>query len=243
MKRAFQFIAACCFATGLFVQKAPAIQINLLSESHSTFIQRGELSGNPFESRTNFSYSPLSDRYTSADTYHPVTAQADASLFSIFTRAEAEVHPIYRGYAMASVCTELLFSPQNDVTTGLQMEFFTAGQFAYGGNDVSLFDVTTDSLLWSCHDEGLVLGNIPWVFDESRNGMAAVMDFSTELLASHDYRLVMSSWSSSSVPDSDERLTKIYGFSYGLEVPEPTSLTLLSVAGIALISRGQSRRR
>ncbi len=220
---------------------ASAIQIELKSTQYSTYVARGELSGLPFETRTNFSSSPISDLFTCSDVFRPVESQADANLFRIFTLADATQHQIFRGYAKAIVSTEFTFSPTADASTLLDLDFFTTGQYVWGGNEVSLFDITTGTSLWSYYYHGLGGGTIPWAYDESRRGMAASLSLPTELFSSHDYRFRMASWGSSNNPDSDVRTTQVFGLESTSVVPEPSALALTSLATAALLNSRRKR--
>lgn len=224
----------------LLALPAAAVQIEIQSSQHTTFITHGTFGGPPFETRTNFSSGPLDDFFTGADPSRTI-AQASSSLFQILTLADVQSE-ISQSHAEARTGTEFNFSPLADTVASIQLEFLVTGQLAWGGNAVSLFDLTTGTALWTYFSEGTGSGNIPWLFDPSSGaGLTASLTLPTELLSSHDYRFRMSSWGSSSVPDSDTRLTQVSGFESVQLVPEPSAFALTALAGIMLANVRRKR--
>lgn len=222
----------------LVVSRAEAVEIELKSAQYSTYVARGD-SGFPAAFRTNFAPVPIRDFYTNTDEFSTVEADADAALFTIFTLAGAKQHQNFPGFSEAFVETEFTFAPLSDALAQVHLEFFTKGQYAYGGNDVSLYDITAGILLWNYYDQGFMGGNIVWTFDDLRGGMVASLDLPTQLLASHDYKFKMSSRGTSIFPDFDSRLTQLSG----LTVPEPTALSLVLFSGACLFARRRWRAR
>ena len=209
-----------------------AVEIEVKSAQYSTYVARGDHNGFPPSSRTNFSFVPISDFYTNSDEYSTVESEADAALFMIFSLAAAAQHQGLPGFAEASVEAQFTFAPVSDVLAQIHLEFFAKGQYFYGGNDVSLFDVTADALMWSYYDQGFGGGNIPWIYDSTRGGIVASLTLPTQLLMTHDYNFKMSSRGASIFPDWNLRLTQMSG----LEVPEPTAFSLFVLAGGLLMA-------
>jgi len=221
------------------IQAAPAVQIELKSTQYHTFLARGELDGSPFENRTNYSFTPIGDAYLNPGAPGQVECAADARLFKVYTSAHALEHEIYRGHSEAFASAEFVFKPLADASTALGLSFFMSGQFAWGGNAVSLFDLTTQNTVWSFFDEGIGGGNIPWDYfaPGAEAGVNAAMSVPTQLFSNHEYRFNLSSWGSSSVPDSDLRFAEISGLELTTQaVPEPTvgALAVLAAAGMFL---------
>ncbi len=215
--------------------------IQLQNVNHSTFVLRGELgSGAPVESRTNFTTHPVADFLV-----HPADplweeCRATASIFEIATRADARMGEIFRGHSEAFSQTQFTFVPEADTFAPIRINFSLAGQFAYGGNEICLTDLTTGITLWSYYDHGFSGGNIPWDFFAGEPGgpVTASVHPEATLFAAHEYQFTMSSWGNSNTPDVDERRVEICGLDLPevMPVPEPTTgaLTLLAAAGMFL---------
>lgn len=215
--------------------------IQLQSVNHSIFVQRGELgSGAPFESRTNFTAHPVADFLV-----HPADplweeCRASANIFQIATRADARMGEIFRGHSEAFAQTQFTFVPEADTFAPITLNFSLAGQFAYGGNEISLTDLTTGTTLWSYYDHGFSGGNIPWNFfgNEPGGPVTASLNPQTALFSAHEYQFTMSSWGNSNTPDVDERHVEICGLDLPevMPVPEPTvaAVTVLAAAGMFL---------
>ena len=217
--------------------------IQLQTISHSTFVLRGELgSGAPFESRTNFTSHPFADYFVSPADPLWEECRADADIFQISTRADARMGEIFRGHSEAFARTQFTFVPKTNSLAPIGLSFSLGGQFAYGGTEVCLTDLTTGTTLWSYYDHGFSGGNIPWNFFETEPGapVTASLNQPTTLLAAHQYQFTMSSWGNSNTPDVDDRHVEICGLdlpeAVPLPVPEPTvgALTLLAATGMFL---------
>lgn len=231
--------SAVALLTSLAIQQsASALSVNLTAAEYRTSVVRGELSGAPFESRTNFGAGPISDAYVSAVPTDWVESEANADLFKVSTTANALQHEIYRGHSEAFAGIDFTFKPMRSETTTLDLKFFMAGQFTWGGNEACLTDLTAGNVLWSFHDQGIGGGNILW--DYHMEEVNATADFSivTEFLADHDYRLCLSSWGTSSVPDFDQRTAEICGLEVAVPaVPEPTVSALLAITATGFFLR------
>lgn len=214
---------------------ASAVPFHLKSARYSTYVSRGQLNGQPFETRTNFAFAPIEDAYASTSFPGRLECEADATLLRISTLADAYQHQVYRGHSEARAGTDFVFTPNTDAFAAIKLDFFMAGAYAWGGNEFSLTDVTTGTTLWSFYDQGIGGGKIPWNYfaPGAEAGVTATLTLPTTLSAAHDYRIHMASWGSSSVPDSDYRTMQVSGLELA-QVPEPTvgALSLLAAAGL-----------
>lgn len=226
-------VALLLAAAGISPRTAQAARIDLQSSSFRTSVVRGELSGAPFESRTNNSSHPTADYFKSPDGSGRIESRAEADLFRLATLADAGMRGVYRGHSEAYARMELVFNPEVDAIAAITLNFHMSGEYAWGGNQVTLFDLTTATPVWNYFDQGIGGGNIPWNYfaPNSEEGVSACVTVATELFAAHNYRLLMDSWGSSSVPDSDGRTVTVSGLEVQA-VPEP------SVAALAVLAMG-----
>ena len=219
---------------------ASAVSIELKSAAYTTTVVHGELGTSvPFESRTNSAAQPLSDYFRGPNDPLWEECRAEANLFQITTRASAEPSGVYRRHSEAYAGSQFTFAPAQDTLAALELNFAMLGQYSWGGNEITLRDLTTGTTLWTYYDNGMLGGNIPWNFFEQslEAGVTAQLQLPTQLFATHDYQFSMTSWGSSSVPDMDERHVQLSGLELAYSsVPEPTvgALTLLAAAGMFL---------
>lgn len=235
-------IALAVATLAVLQNSASAVTVNLSSAQYRTALVRGELSGAPFETRTNQGFGPISDAYVSAPPTDWVECEANADLFKVSTSANALQHEIYRGHAEAFAGIDFTFRPVTTTATMIDLTFYMVGQFTWGGNDACLKDLTTGNTLWNFYDQGLGGGNIAWNYNFENIDATANFSVLTELFADHDYQLTLSSWGSSSVPDFDQRTIEVNGLEVAVPaVPEPTvsALALLAVTGL-LFRRNRS---
>lgn len=230
---------AVVILAGVAVQhSASALSVNLTSSQYRTSLARGELSGAPFENRTNFGAGPISDAYVSSAPTDWVECEANADLFKVSTSANAVQHEIYRGHSEAFAGIDFNFTPVAAATTTIDLKFFMAGQFAWGGNEACLTDLTTGNILWNFYDQGIGGGNISWDYHLEEVDATANISVVTEFLADHDYRLCLSSWGTSSVPDFDQRTAEVCGLEVAVPaVPEPTVGAMIAIAATGLFLR------
>jgi len=199
------------------------------SASYYTYIAHGDLSGAPFQVRSNFSNQPITDSILSETHAGWLLAGVAASPTNVMSLANAEQYETSRGYAEAHAEVDVHFSPEVDTAATLILEMVVRGQFAYGGNEIQITDVSENIVLWNIYDHGLAGGNVPWVYNQNENWLTASLMPTLELSASHQYWLHMSSWGSSANPDWDSRDTTIMGLEFPVNVPEPSLVNLAAL--------------
>jgi len=176
---------------------------------------------------------PISDSLMYGD---HAEAKAEADLFRVHTLAHAAVRededPFPRRRSGASASSEFIFSPQILSVADIRLDFLAWGNFAYGGGSVNLLDLTAGLELHAYNYDGLA--TLGWSDGpELGTKINSLMWDSISLIPGHDYKLTISSWSASNVPDADSRLTRLYGFEV---VPEPSVLALFTLAATALFA-------
>jgi len=168
-----------------------------------------------------------------------VFAAATADLFRVRTETSALYSFEASARAEALAETILTFSPTQDGNAPIGIEVIGASpnsNFSHGL--LSLYDVTADVLLWSYGWE--TNGRNSTVPFEGFCCYHAVMDLTTALLASHQYRYTTQVGSDASTDSQSIEMTTT-----GLHpVPEPTTLLLtsLGLTGFAIVRRRTSGR-
>jgi hypothetical protein len=229
---------ACIFAVGLVVcllvstqeGSAEPLTVDVLSTQYTadlyTRVVRwdGVCCGELIEttdSRTTSSLTPISDALQVGG---EDWARATVDMFSIsaWSSALPDLSSLeFTGSSTASAEAALQFSPLQDGRATIGIDLTGGGNFLSEGF-VSLYDITTDQLLWNywwgcCFD-----GNIPWTSYGSLSTLALEQDF----LSSHQYTLTMYTRTSAN-KDSSFMTMQVSGLQ---KVPEPSSLFLFGTA-------------
>jgi hypothetical protein len=187
----------------------------------------------PTNSRTMISSVPFSDSLYYPDSGH-VEAEANVGLFSISGLTAAgnglPISPPYRGGSVASVQSQIRFSPLTSVTTTINIQFSGWGQWWCSGGSVSLFDVTSNQEAWNFGWDGSS-GTVPWVVTGGDPGATAALALDTDFNAAHTYELTLRAETASNPPDTEHILIQLSGLE---PVPEPSTFIFVGLGSLIL---------
>lgn len=183
--------------------------------------------------------SPVSSAIDISDVMY---ARATAATFSTSaaTSAFGDRVGLLNGYgsSRASATSVVQFSPVEDATGAVSINFLGNSYFYWTDGLVNLFDVTAGQMMWDFYwNEGTV-GNVPW----NSTGCALCDAGDVTLIeeqpffASHLYRLTIYTDSAGNTDDESAAI-RLSGLQ---AVPEPSSLLLFAPASLVL---GAVKRR
>ncbi len=232
MNRIFSphLLGACSvlLAASLSAWSAP---VRLNGSFFTTIVSRGVwgTNGLNLESRTNESSAPIVDSLVSQAAWLNSQAETDFLRISAYAASDYPLHDT----AAASAKAVVNFSPTSTDVVPIFIDVTGRGHWYYSLGSISLFDVTAGAMMWNFDWDG-PSGTLPWVDhgNEEPRGTAS-LTMNTALQAAHDYRLTLFSWVSSQEPSSPHIQMQVGGIRV---VPEPSPLTLLSLAGLALVA-------
>jgi hypothetical protein len=230
------------FASGSFSASA-TLPIDILGGQFTTlvslasyypnFLPGGVLSN---DVREVVSSAPVASTIYNYRSGGGVVAEADASLLEI----SAYTSITYDGYVDSSVATvrsEIWFSPLSSQTASLNLEFLGEHMWFYSQGSVSLTDITSGQEIWNYGWAGPSSGTVPW---EVSAGLAtASLTLNTDFSATDTYYLNMYT---ETAARGDAEFIQIQ--MVGLEpIPEPASAAVAALGTVlALVFRHVKRR-
>jgi hypothetical protein len=219
-------VALFVATAGLFAATSVhSIDVSILDAKYSTDLSYG-ISGSSLALSAT---SPTPINYLfQAGVLGPTTpfasTSASANLFSVSAATTA-----FSGFAKASADSVLSFSSLSTSAAPLTLDFLAGGTTLFTSGLVSLFDVTSNTSVFSYSWERLGASTIPGF-----PGGEMVLALDPELYAAHDYKLSMHVASDAS-NDSENASIRLSGFHPVVAaVPEPETYALM-LAGLVLM--------
>jgi hypothetical protein len=234
-------------ATGFALRATAAgMPVEILDTQYTTQVEITRWLSHSSGGTTNFARTQNSQNALSDSIDNPWTgllaAEANADLFSIHAFTPSTLgHDPYIAVSHASATSEIWFSPIESQTSILTMLFSADGHWwDCTDGTLSLLDLTTGHEVWNHQWSGWPdisdnVAGVP-VRDLMSNSVVTSMELQANFVASDAYKLTMyTRTSAADSPRSPTVTLQLLGLEAIHVVPEPATLSLVSLGALGLV--------